>query len=599
MCGITGIVNLNKKRVSPDVIKDMTQAISHRGPDDEGIYIDGNIALGQRRLAIIDLSSAGHQPMFNEDKSIALVFNGEIYNFESIKQMLEKRGHKFFSHSDTEVIIHAYEEYGEACVEKFNGMWAFAIYDQRKKKIFISRDRYGIKPLYYLFDHEKFIFASEIKALLRYPGVKTKLDFEALNEYFTFQNLCSDLTLFVGIYLLPAAHNLFFDGQNLKKERYWDANFTKIEYSPEEWENKLVKTLKESISRHLIADVPVGVLLSGGMDSGTISYFASKKVPHMVTFTGGFDFTKAVETEAFLDERGEAEKIARLFSQEHYEDLLYPESPGLVIRDLIWHLEDLRLGMSYPQFYLAKLSSKFVKVALSGTGGDEILGGYPWRYDIIKNVKNPAQFDDLYYNYWSRLVKDNQKDQFFSKNILKKIDLERPFQEYRKLISAADNFRPVDKAMYFEQKTFLHGFLIVEDKLFMAHSMEVRVPYTDLEMAKLLNSMPDKLKFNRRWGKYFFRKVMSKFLPKETVFKKKTGFTPPERTWYQQGRMNYIKDTILGKQALSRGYFQREYIEKIWQESISGRKDQRLLLWSLYSFEWWCRIFLDGEGKRS
>ncbi|OGD56668.1 hypothetical protein A2V71_03585 [Candidatus Berkelbacteria bacterium RBG_13_40_8] len=347
----------------------------------------------------------------------------------------------------------------------------------------------------------------------------------------------------------------------------------------------------------MISDVPVGILLSGGMDSGTISYFASKELPNMMTFTGGFDFTKAVATESFLDERAEAEKIARLFSAEHYEDVLYPESPNLVIKNLVWHLEDLRLGMSYPQYFLAKLSSRFVKVALSGTGGDEIFGGYPWRYAPIASLTKQDEFDKTYYNYWSRLVKDDEKKDFFSQKSLKKMDLSRPFKEYRHLISPMDGQKPIDKAMYFEQKTFLHGFLIVEDKLFMAHSMEVRVPYTDLELAKLLNAMPDKMKFRGNTGKYFFRKTMSKFLPKEIAYKKKTGFTPPERTWYQQGRMDYVRETILGKRSLARDYFEPEFLKKTWHESITGKKDQRLLLWSLFCFEWWNRIFLDGERK--
>lgn len=594
MCGITGIFQKNK--VQKEVIQNMTQSLAHRGPDDEGIFVRKNVALGHRRLSIIDLSAAGHQPMFNEDKTMAVVFNGEIYNFPQIKKDLLKKGHQFSSHTDTEVILHAFEEYGEDCVKRFNGMWAFALYDFKKNIVFISRDRYGIKPLYYLLDDEKFIFASEIKALLQYPGVKAKLNFSAANEYFTFQNICSNQTLFEGVFLLEAAHNLTFDGQNLKKWRYWDADFSKKDYSQEEWEQKLIKILENSIHRHLLSDVPVGILLSGGMDSGTIAYFAKDKLEKMMTFTGGFDFTQAVTTEAFLDERAEAEKMARLYSAEHYEDVLFPQSPKQVIKDLVWHLEDLRLGMSYPQYYLAKLSSRFVKVALSGTGGDEVFGGYPWRYDIIKNAKNDASFDGLYYDYWSRLVKDNEKKSFFSDYALKKMDLAQPFDAYRNLIAPMDGQKPIDKAMYFEQKTFLHGFLIVEDKLFMAHSMEVRVPYTDLELAKLLNAMPDLLKFNREYGKYFFRKSMSKYLPKEIVWKKKTGFTPPERTWYQQGRMDFVRETILGERALTRGYFKPEFLKQVWRESVTGKKDQRLLLWSLLCFEWWNRLFIDGES---
>ncbi len=597
MCGLVGV--FQKKPIKKEVLERMTRVIRHRGPDDEGFWIDPatkNIGLGHRRLAIIDLTASGHQPMFNENKNLVIVFNGEIYNFQEVKRKFRQK-HRFISNSDTEVILHAYEEWGENCVNYFNGMWVFCIYDQNKKSFFISRDRLGIKPLYYYFDEKTLIFASEIKAILKYPGIKAELNFNALGEYFTFQNILSHETLFKNINLLEAGHNLYFRDGKLENKSYWKAEFNKKEFTPIQWQEKLVKNLQASVWRHLIADVPVGTLLSGGMDSTTIAYFAAQRNPKFFTFTGGFDLEGAEGMEASLDERHEAEIVARKVSAEHYENVLHPINVKLAMPKLIWHLEDLRLGMCYPQYYISKLASKFVKVALSGTGGDEIFGGYPWRYQLIEKAKNPAEFDAKQYDYWSRLVKDSQKKTFFSHKTLDKIDLKRPFEEYQQIIAPVSDQNPIDKAIYFEQKTFLHGFFIVEDKMSMAHSLEIRVPMTDIELVKLVNSLPPKYKYQNNLGKVLFRKTMNKFLPKEVTTKRKTGFTPPEGTWYRKQLKEYVSEIILGQRARARNYFNPESLKEIFSAHLRGKKDYRLLLWSLLCFEWWNRIFLEGEGE--
>lgn len=595
MCGIVGI--FQKKLVDKKVLNRMTKALSHRGPDDEGVFVDKNIGLGHRRLSILDLSKTGHQPMFTKDKSLVIVYNGEIYNFLEIKKKLEKKGYQFRSTSDTEVILYAYQEWGEDCVKQFNGMWAFIIYNFKKRQFFVSRDRLGIKPLYWYKDDQKIIFASEIKAILQYPGVKPKLDLDALNEYFTFQNILSAKTLFKGIYLLQPAENILISENEFKIYKYWDADFTKKEKTSSLWRKELLSNLKDSVWRHMIADVPVGTFLSGGMDSTTIAHFASQKNPRFVTFSGGFDLEGAQGDEALLDERKEAEIVARRVSSEHYETVVSPASVKLAMPQIIWHLEDLRLGMCYPQFFISKLASKFVKVSLSGTGGDELFGGYPWRYKLIANAKDEKDFDRKQYDYWSRLIKDNQKQNFFSKEVLENIDLQKPFESYKQIINPANNLQPVDKAIYFEQKTFLHGFFIVEDKMSMAHSIEVRVPMTDMELVKLVNPMPVNLKYKGQDGKVFFRDTMKKLLPEEIVKKRKTGFTPPEASWYRGQLKDYLEEMILGKRALSRGIFKKEFLKEIFHEHMVGKRDHRLLFWSLISFEWWCRIFLEGEGK--
>ena len=569
--------------------------MSHRGPDDEGILIDQNIGLGHRRLSIIDLTPAGHQPMFNEDKSLAIVYNGEIYNFQPLKKKLQKLGHRFFSQSDTEVILHAYEEWQSRCVNYFNGMWAFCIYDRKKKTFFVSRDRLGIKPLYYFFDDHKLIFASEIKAILKYPQFRRAVDLDALNEYFTFQNFCSDRTLFEKIKILLPGTNLFFDGHQLKTEKWWQPAFQPQKWSQNELKEKIVSTFRQAIDRHLISDVEIGSFLSGGMDSASIVALASEKNPDLRTFTCGFDLTNVSGMEGAFDERKDAEIVAKKYNTRQYEMVLHSGMMAKSMKDLIWHLEDLRTGICHHEYWIANLAGQFTKVALSGAGGDELFGGYPWRYKIIKNIKKIAQFDQIYYDYWSRLIKDKEKPNFFIKKIAKKIDFANPFLEYRKIIEPVDELLPLDKAFYFEQKTFLPGILLVADKLSAAFSLEERVPFLDQEMVNLSLTIPAALKVQQETGKVILRQAMTQILPRAVVTKKKQGFSPPDASWYRDESLGYIKEIIFSPRALSRGYFEPQYIKKIIREHSLGRKNHRLLIWSLLSFEWWNRLFIDGE----
>jgi len=593
MCGIVGLYQ--KKGIDKKILTEMTNTLAHRGPDDQGVYIHKNIGLGQRRLSILDLSSLGHQPMISHNGRYIISFNGEIYNYLDIRQDLIKLGYKFKSNSDTEVILAAFEEWGVKSLEHFNGMFAFVIFDKKKREIFAARDRLGIKPLYYWFDGEKLILASEIKAILKYPGFKVEVDPNALNEYFTFQNIYSDKTLFQGVKLLPPAHYLTYDGSSLQSFRYWDVPMEKKELSPEEWEQKVLATFKKAVKRHLISDVEIGCYLSGGMDSASLASLASEDNPSIKTFTGGFDLSSATGLEAAFDERQDAEKVAKLYSSEHYEMVMHSGSMARILPKLIWHLEDLRVGMCYPNYYISALASKFVKVVLSGAAGDELFGGYPWRYNLVQDLSDPVAFDQSYYDYWSRLVKDKEKTEFFSEKFAEKIDFTEPFKQYRQIIEPFDHLSPVEKALYFELKTFLPGLFVVEDKVSMAHSIEARVPFADQELVELALSIPYELKTNGTSGKMVLRKAMSHLLPETIINRKKQGFSPPEGSWYQDESLPYVKEILLNKKALSRGYFKPEYIEKVIDDHASGKANNRLLIWSLLSFEWWCRIFLDGE----
>jgi len=687
MCGIAGILSLSNRPIQLHAIKKMCDVQRHRGPDDAGYVffrvdsIDGqktvwkeyydkdftshypdyfsempllpnsktgeggewNLALGHRRLSVIDLSSAGHQPMADGERKIWISYNGEIYNFRELRKELEKLGYGFYSNSDTEVIINSYKAWGIESILKFNGMFAFALWDSEKGRLFLVRDRYGIKPLYYYLKNGLFIFSSEIKGILENEEVKKEINCDALNEYFTFQNILTDRTLFKDIFLLPAGHILslsqnpkfesncfslvkssLLSGWKLDFWKYWDFDFSKQntpeELSEEECINEIRHLFIQAVERHLISDVTVGSYLSGGMDSGSITAIANKKIPRLMSFTGGFDLTSVSGLEATFDEREPAEFMSRFFGTEHYEMVMHSGDMAWVMPKIIWHLEDLRVGMCWQNYYIARLASKFVKVVLSGTGGDENFAGYPWRYFSALNSHGKREEKErAYYDYWQRLIPDDEKPSFFSSHILKKIDLEDSYRVFRKVLESMPGNKASDfglsTCLYFELKTFLHGLFIVEDKLSMAHSLETRVPFLDNDLVsftlkipaiyklKLTNGLPTveenvigaKTKFftQSNSGKYIFRQAMRGIVPDEILDRKKQGFSPPDESWYRGPTMGYLRSILLSDQALSRGFFNSDYLRRIVHEHTEGKVNHRLLIWSLLSFEWWNRVFFD------
>ena len=594
MCGIAGIFDLRGRPVADREIKAMTDSIRHRGPDDEGHYLGDGVALGNRRLAIIDTSRAGHQPMATEDGSLLITYNGELYNFPELMPLLEARGHRFQSQTDTEVVLHAYEEWGPACLERFNGMFGFAIWDTRSRRLFLARDRYGVKPLYYTVHDGRFLFASEIKALLQ-AGLPRRVSPEALVEYFTFQNVFSDLTLFDGVQLLPPGHSLTVTEDGAEIESYWD-----LEPDPDDgpteadWTTRIRGVFEEAVTRQLISDVPVGSYLSGGMDSGSIVAVASKHVPRLMTFTGGFDLSSVTGLELVFDERTDAEFVASEFKTQHYEMVMHAGDLAWVLPELVWHLEDLRVGMSYQNYYIAGLASKFVKVALAGAGGDELFAGYPWRYELVAD--GAGDFDNVYYDYWARLVPDAQKSAFFTPEVLTAASSHSPREVFGNVLAPVEKLDPLTKALYFEAKTFLHGLLVVEDKVSMAHSLEARVPFLDNEIVDLALKIPSRFKHADGGGKRLLRQAMKGLLPDEILDKRKQGFSPPDQSWYRGPTMDYIRELLLDPRSLNRGYFQPSCIRGVLDEHLAGRVNHRLLIWSLLCFEWWNRLFMDGDG---
>jgi asparagine synthase (glutamine-hydrolysing) len=595
VCGIAGIYDLRGRPVAVSELRAMNEAIVHRGPDDGGEYVEDSLGLANRRLSIIDLTRAGHQPMANEDGSLLLTYNGELYNFPELVPLLEARGHRFHSRTDSEVILHAYEEWGPACLERFNGMFAFAIWDRRERRLFLARDRFGIKPLYYALHDGRFLFASEVKSLLR-AGLPGRVSPEALAEYFTFQNVLSDRTLFDGVRLLPPGHTLTVSESGVEARRYWDLAFEPDErVSEDEWAERVREVFEEVVTRQLVSDVPLGSYLSGGMDSGSIAAVATRHVPRMMTFTGGFDLSSVTGLELVFDERTDAELVASHFRTEHYEMVMHAGDMAWALPELVWHLEDLRVGMSYPNYYIAGLAAKFVTVSLAGTGGDELFAGYPWRYELVAGLEDRAEFERVYYDYWARLVPEADKEAFFTPEVWAQARDWSPFDRFRETLQPAAELDPLSKALYFEAKTFLHGLLLVEDKVSMAHSLEVRVPFLDNELVALSERIPSRLKHGQE-GKQLLRKAMAPLLPPEIVEKRKQGFSPPDQSWYRGPTMDYLREILLDPRSLERGYFQPSYVKRVLEEHLDGRVNHRLLIWSLLCFEWWNRLFMDGDA---
>ena len=624
MCGIAGIFHLDGQPAAPVLLKRMTDIIAHRGPDGEGQYVDGPVGLGHRRLAILDLSPAGHQPMRSPDGRFTISYNGEVYNFRELRTELETLGHCFRSQTDSEVVLHAFVEWGEQSLHRFNGMFAFAIWDSRDQKLFLARDRYGIKPVYYTNRDGTFLFGSEIKAILAHATKPAEIDKEALLEYFTFQNLFSNRTLFKDVKILAPGTCLQVRANCPPRvHRYWDFEFREPEapQREEEYVEELARLFKQAVNRQLVSDVEVGAYLSGGMDSGSITAVATSQLPYMRTFTCGFDLHSASGLELGFDERSQAEYMSYLFKTEHYEMVLKAGDMERILPKLSWHLEEPRVGQSYPNFYAAQLASKFVKVVLAGTGGDELFGGYPWRYYRAVVNDDFEHYIDKYYSYWQRLI-DNRIIRQAFQPIWKDVEHVWTRDIFRDVFTkhAAELTRPEDyinHSLYFEAKTFLHGLLVVDDKLSMASSLETRVPFLDNDLVDFAMRLPasrklgnlDKVvqlnqnepgngpeKYLRRSsdGKIVLRKAMQRFLPQEITDAEKQGFSAPDASWFKGESIQYVRDTLYDKHSPIYDFLDAKTVQSLLDEHLSGTQNRRLLIWSLLNLDCWCKSFLGG-----
>lgn len=624
MCGICGYLNLSGAPADASLAGRMARTIAHRGPDGEGAWASGPVAFGHRRLAILDLSEAGAQPMHSADGRYSITYNGEVYNFRELRKELEAHGHAFTSRTDTEVVLAAYAQWGAAFVTRLNGMFAFALWDAKEKSLFLARDRYGIKPLYYAFLGGALVFGSEQKAILSHPAARRDVDLEALLEYFTFQNIFTDRTLLQGMRLFPPAHTATLrQGDTpgtLKLTRYWDFDFLhpKIQFREEEYAEELLRLLKQAVSRQLVSDVEVCTYLSGGLDSGGITALAAAQRPYIKTFTCGFDLSSASGLELTYDEREKAEAMSALFKTEHYEMVLKAGDMERCLPKLAWHLEEPRVGQSYPNFYIAQLASKFGKVVLSGAGGDELFGGYPWRYYRAMDSFCFEEHIDKYYSYWQRLI-DNRHIKAFFRPVWQQVRDVRTRDIFRNVfaerdLALANTGDFINHSLYFEAKTFLNGLLVMEDKLSMAHGLETRLPFLDNDLVDFAQQVPVSLKLGNlaengridenapaqikdsfkksRDGKRLLRKVMRQVVPDEVSEREKQGFSAPDASWFKGESIDYVRRVIFDDNARIFEFLDRGAVQGVVDEHLEGKSNRRLLIWSLLNVEWWIRHYI-------
>lgn len=630
MCGICGKISFKQDSIDSKLIHKMNSILEHRGPDDEGIYINRYsnlcVGLGHRRLSIIDLSKAAHQPMSNEDKTVWMVCNGEIYNFQELRKDLEKKGHSFKSKTDNEVIIHLYEDLGEDCIKALRGMFALCIWDENKQRLLLARDRLGKKPLSYIFHNGDLVFASEIKSILQDSTVAQKVNLEALHNYLTYQYVPCPETMFVGIKKLPPAHIMIWEKGVIKIKRYWNLEFNfKIKLTEGEYQERILELLMEATKIRLISDVPLGAFLSGGIDSSCVVAIMTKFSHQPIkTFSIGFK-------ESSFNELRYARIVANIFATDHHEYILEPRILEILPK-LIWHFNEPFADSScIPTYYLSKMTRKEVKVALNGDGGDESFAGYE-RYvankianlycsfpkffrnrlfsfvmrlpestakkDFAKRIKRFISVDSLSrekrHISWMSIFDNESKQNLYSphlQNNLKKIDSCNYLLDIYKQ-SEIEDF--VDETLMVDVMSYLPNDLLVKmDICSMANSLEVRSPFLDHRLMEFAASLPSNLKLKGLTTKYILKKVLGRILPKQILYRKKAGFGVPIGSWFRNELKNYPYEILLDERSIKRGYFEKKYIKKLLDEHISGSFDHGLRIWTLINLELWHQVFID------
>ncbi len=630
MCGIAGWANLDSERPKKFgdeiVLTSMCDRMIHRGPDSEGSWLGNGIALGMRRLSIIDLKT-GDQPVWNEDRSVVAIMNGEIYNFPALRQNLEKAGHKFLSHTDTEVIPHLYEEYGADFVEHLNGMFAIALWDIKARKLIIVRDRFGEKPLYYGTFDEKLIFASEAKVLLAHPNIKPELNLEALQNYLSFDYVPAPLSIYKGIKKLPAAHRLILENGEISIERYWNLSFRKNgSHSVKEESQNLRELLEDSVKMRMISDVPLGVLLSGGIDSSTVAALAQKSSSNKIkTFSIGFE-------EDSFDESKYAREVAVHLGTEHYEDKLSVEkAAGLVTEIGKWLDEPLSDGSILPTFLLSRFVREHVTVALGGDGGDEIFAGYPMYYGhkiarlydsiprflrsgliepIVKNL--PVNTNNLSFDYkakrfvaaakydiitrhhsWFGSFSPDEKSSLltdFSNNPQTDV-----YERAKELLKNCDAENQIERMQFLDMNFYLAEDILTKvDRASMAVSLEVRAPFLDHRVAEFAASLPPNYKLNGSTTKYILKKSVENLLPKSIAKRPKKGFGVPIAEWLKTSLNPLIHDMLSPNRIIKQNLFDNNYVQKLVSEHEKGVASHHKQLWTLLIFQLWFDNFLDN-----
>ncbi len=618
MCGITGILLKEGMTVQKNTLARMNNTLFHRGPDDGGMFIEENFGFAMRRLSIIDIEG-GKQPLWSEDERFSIVFNGEIYNSPALRIFLEKKGHCFKTRTDTECIIHLYEEYGEDCVQHLRGMFAFAIWDRREKILFLARDRLGIKPLSYAETQDAFLFASELKSFLCYPGFSREMDEEAIDLYFTLLYIPAPKTIYKHARKLPAGHTMTLHRGERQLKRYWTPPHTSLSVSEADATEHLRHLLDETVKMHLFSDVPVGVFLSGGIDSSTITAIASQSYPELRTFTVGFEETQ-------YNEFPFAKSMAQKYGTRHTEINVKAKDIHLAENVIAQMGEPFADSSFLLTYIIAKEARKHVKVCLSGDGGDELFGGYPWmtKQKYIQMYKSmPAPFQDMllsffrakdapqgistsprdtlkrflydatltsHHGFVRRITCFNQEEKkhFYTDDFYRHSSESNPAFFLLKNYLHADN--TIDTFMQFDLNVYLPDDILWKvDRMSMLNSLEVRPPFLDHELVEFITALPYSMKSFGFVGKRILRNAVSSLLPEETLTHKKQGFSMPLEDWFRTDLRSWMQDLLQDSKTADDGYFNKTYLQELFNSHLSGKVNVKHHLWSYAVLELWYR----------
>ncbi|RMD94714.1 MAG: asparagine synthase (glutamine-hydrolyzing) [Calditrichaeota bacterium] len=630
MCGICGVTYFDQNyKVLPEMVERMCDVIVHRGPDDSGLYVHRNTGLGMRRLSIIDLVT-GHQPIANEDQSIWIVFNGEIYNHLELRKELETRGHKFKTRTDTEAILHAYEEYGVDCPQKLNGMFAFAIFDQKKQSLFLARDRLGIKPLYYYQDNEKLAFGSELKSILELPNIPRQVNSVALDIYMTFEYIPAPHSIFKNIYKLPPGHFLLLKDGKIKIKSYWELHFDERPWEENQLCEELIDLLQDAVKIRLMSDVPLGAFLSGGIDSSTVVALMSRVMDRPVeTFSIAFK-------ESSYNEAHYARTIASTFHTNHHEFTIEPDALELT-QKLVGHLDEPLGDFSiFPTYLVSKMAREYVTVALSGDGGDELFGGYETyiadkiakmymripkflRDNIIvyllnkipptekkKGLINRAKRfvegmqlpSQLEHTRWMIFLQEVEKIKLYTHDFQNQLKGLEAYNFILNYFDQTNNADAINRQLFVDIKTYLVDDILVKvDRMSMATSLEARVPFLDHRFVEFTTQIPGEYKLKGRRTKFILKKALHSILPDEILKRGKEGFSIPIKNWLKTDLKDLMLDVLSPDNIKNTGFFEPAYVQKLIREHLTGVENHSHRLWAMIVFSIWHEIYLKGKTR--
>jgi asparagine synthase (glutamine-hydrolysing) len=619
MCGICGFINLDRRRPADrGVLESMRDAIRHRGPNDAGALIDGAIGLGHRRLSIIDIAG-GHQPMANEDESIWIVFNGEVYNYIELRARYLEGRHRFASSSDTEVMIHLYEEFGKDCVTHFNGMFAFAMWDRRTQTLLLARDRVGVKPLYYTVQAGAFIFASEIKAILQHPGVARRVDPVAVDEFMTYGYVQGARTAFDGIFRLPEGHTLTLRDGAIAIERYWDLEFKPDETrSEQDHIDRVRELLDDAIRLRLRSDVPLGVLLSGGVDSSAVVGLLSRDVGRIKTYSIGFDAGHE------YNELHHARRLAQHFGTDHHETILAPDVFRDFIPNFVYYMDEpVTEAAAVSLYYVCELAARDVTVILSGEGSDELFAGYPiYRYmrmieryrrvpsavrgmlePVMRGLRPDAKLDKyltlaaqpLEQRYLNVHLYDPRLRRALYTTDFAAAGHQDPFEPIAGIYEHTRHWDLLSRLLYLDTRSWLpNDILIKADRMSMAKSLELRVPFLDYRLIEYAATIPSRYKLRGATTKYILKAMLKDVVPPWVLDRKKMGFPTPLSLMFRKQLSGYVRDTLTDATIRRRGYFEPSTVHRLVDEHMAGAEDHHSALWRMIIMEEWHRQFIDG-----